>query len=264
MLLPLWYLLVLALVQSVAEFLPISSSGHLILLSHLSGMPDQGVMLDMASHVGTLMAVLVMYRARFVAMGRDVLQVRKTRMTPNVGLFLLLCLGTVPIMLAGFLLKDTIASFRSPVLIACTSLVYAPLLWLADRRTASRRLADLTGKDALLIGCAQALALVPGTSRSGATMTMARFLGFSRVEAADFSFLLSVPAVMAAAVLTGYKAVKSGENLFSADMLIVTLATFVLAVVVIKFILKWLRTHTFTPFVLYRLALAGVLLAVFA
>lgn len=261
---------VLAVVQGVTEFLPISSSGHLILVPRLFGWPDQGLDFDVAIHVGTLLAVLLYFRRdlRDVAVGflRGPAAVPGLDYDPRrLGWALLL--GTLPAVAGGLLVKDLIATqARNPLLIAGTSIGYGLLLGVADRAGARRReLAEIGWGTALAIGFAQALALVPGTSRSGATITAALLLGFTRPAAARFSFLLSVPVLLAAAALD---AVDLATGEVPAERLgLMGLGVAVSAVtgyLVIAWLLAWLRRRSLVPFVVYRLLLGAAILVLWA
>lgn len=260
-------ILVLAAVQGVTEFLPISSSAHLILVPVFTGWPDQGLGMDVAMHVGTLAAVILYFRhdcRRLVAGAWDVLTGRRTA---EAALTLQIALATLPVLAAGLLLYDTIADdWRDPVLIASTTSSFAVLLWLADRRAnrAERLISGLSWRDALIIGLAQALALVPGVSRSGITMTAALFLGLKRPEAARFSLLLSIPTTAAAGVLSGIELMRGGDGVLLSDAAIGGLLAFGFAFMAIWGLMSWLRQASFTPFVLYRLALSAVLAGLLA
>lgn len=194
----------LALIQGITEFLPISSSAHLILPSQILGWPDQGLAFDVAVHLGTLTAVVTWYRRDLLQMTRGSVQALQTRViNDDARLAGLVVLATVPAVAAGFLLKDLIETqFRAASVIVATTLGFGVLLGLADwfgRR--HRNLAGLGVWHALLVGLAQALALVPGTSRSGITMTAALMLGYRREAAARLSFLMSIPVILGAALL---------------------------------------------------------------
>ena len=256
-------LLVLAVVQGITEFLPISSSAHLILVPVLFGWPDQGLAIDIAVHVGTLAAVLVYFY-------RDVLELVAGLWVAVLGrpddrsrLVLHLAVATLPIVVVGLLAKDLAGTtFRSELLIAVTTILFGIVLWIADRgaHRHDRGLGEMTLKDAVVIGTAQVLAILPGTSRSGITMTAALFLRFSRTESARFSMLLSIPTIAAAGLLATLDLVKSGDATLQADAIWAALLAFVAALLTIWGLMKWLRTSSFTPFVIYRLVLGAVLL----
>lgn len=255
-------LIVLALVQGITEFLPISSSAHLILVPSLFGWPDQGLAIDIAVHVGTLLAVLVYFRRDIVDLLGGALAALKGRPDDRSRLVLHLMIATLPIMVVGLLVEDIVASsLRSELLIAATTIGFGIVLWLADRGGAGfeRRIADMTAKDALLIGLAQVLALIPGTSRAGITVTAALFLRFNRSDCARFSMLLSIPTVAAAGLFGALDLIKGGDAALQADALWAGLLSFLAALVAIWGLMAWLRRSSFTPFVIYRL-LFGVFL----
>lgn len=261
---PLLHLIVLAIVQGITEFLPISSSAHLILVPALTGWTDQGLAIDVAMHIGTLFAVMLYFRrdvARLASGGFDAL---RGNVTADARLCLQVIAATVPVVIAGLLLKDVIANdWRSPTLIAATTIMFGVVLWFADRRAdhAGGIIARLTWRDVMIIGAAQTLALVPGVSRSGITMTAALLLGQSRPEAARFSLLLSIPTTAAAGTLGGYELIRSGNAALQGDALIAGALAFASALLAIAGLMAWLKRASFTPFVIYRLALGLILTA---
>lgn len=258
----LWHIIALAIIQGLTEFLPISSSAHLILPSQVLGWPDQGLAFDVAVHVGTLSAVLLYFRQSVtqltVAWVSDTV---KGRIGQDSGLAWAVIAGTIPAGLAGLILNDFIEeSLRSSAVIAATTIGFGVVLWWSD--VAGRRdrgLPALGLKDALIIGLAQALALIPGTSRSGITITAALFLGFSREAAARFSFLLSIPLILAAGLLKTLELIEQGgvTDWFAIGLGIVL--SFISALTCIHLFLKFLERLGLMPFVIYRLLL-GVLL----
>jgi len=259
---PVSHLVALALVQGVTEFLPISSSAHLILVPVLTGWPDQGLALDVAMHIGTLLAVCLYFRRDVLAMVSGAIDAARGRGGPAARLALQVAAATVPVVVAGFLLKDRIeAEWRSPALIMVTTIVFGILLWVADRRSdrASGSVAMLSWRDAIVIGLAQALALVPGVSRSGITMTVALLLGQRRPEAARFSLLLSIPTTAAAGALGALDLIGSGDAALRQEALIAGVLAFLSALLAIAGLMAWLRRANFTPFVVYRLLLGALL-----
>ncbi len=258
--------LVLAVVQGLTEFLPISSSAHLVLIPVFADWPDQGLAFDVAVHVGTLAAVVSYFRAELAAMGRDwrrsLVQGRPvgdSRLAWYVGV------GTVPIALVGALLwlVDPEA-LRAPRLIAAATIGFALLLWWADRAGGGDRDEREVGlRDALVVGLAQAFALIPGTSRSGVTITAALAVGMSREGAARFSFLLSVPAIALAGAAKTVEAIAVGDAASLAAMLAGALLAWVSAYLCIGAFLRLVARIGMTPFVVYRLALGAVLLGVY-
>ncbi|MSP81800.1 MAG: undecaprenyl-diphosphate phosphatase [Alphaproteobacteria bacterium] len=252
------HILVLALVQGVTEFLPISSSAHLVLLPIVTGWPDQGLMIDVAAHFGSLAAILAYFWRDVLGLARGFLRLMFKRERSREGLLaVFIGLATVPAVAGGLALKEIWpGGIRDPQVIGFTAIGFGVLLYVADRFGSARHgMLDLGWRGALAIGCAQALALIPGTSRSGITMTAARFLGLSRVEAARFSFLLSIPAVAGASLVEGRELAQSGDGALLLDAVLSAGFTFVAALVAIVWLMRWLRRATFLPFVVYRLAL---------
>jgi undecaprenyl-diphosphatase len=254
--------IVLALLQGITEFLPVSSSAHLILPAALTDWPDQGLAFDVAVHLGSLVAVVIYFRAelaRFVAGG--VRFATGSGYSEDVDLMLKIGVATLPTVVAGLLLKDLVeGELRSVAVIATTTIVFGLLLGLADRRHGS--IVTLSWAHALLIGASQVLALIPGTSRSGITMTAALLLGLSRTTAARASFLLSIPTIAGAALLLGVDV--GGEGLAGTSL--AALGTgFVVAGVsaylCIDAFIRLVERTGMLPYVLYRLLLGSVLFA---
>ena len=257
---------VLALVQGLTEFLPISSSAHLILVPVLNGWADQGLAFDVAVHVGTLSAVVWYFRKEVTSMSVDwFASIAQRRLIGESRLAWAVIMGTIPVGLAGLLLHDFIdTQLRSPLVIAWATIGFGLLLWLADVKGKRQRDEHrINWKDVLVIGLAQALALIPGTSRSGITMTAALFMGLTRQAAARFSFLLSIPTIVMAG---GYKGLKLLEETAPVDWLALVLGIVlsgITAYVCIYYFLKLLDRMGMLPFVIYRMVLGAVLLAVF-
>jgi undecaprenyl-diphosphatase len=257
--------IVLALVQGVTEFLPISSTAHLVLTSYLLGWRDQGLAFDVAVNTATLLAVVAYFRRDLAGLAAGVRRGEGTvEGMPPRRLLAALAVGTVPVAVAGWALSDWFeTAARDPQLIAVGSIVFALLLGAADLWGRRRRdLATLGLGDALVVGLAQALALVPGTSRAGITLTAALVLGFRRPEAARFSFLLAIPVGLLAAAWDGLKLLR-GE-IAAADLLPMAAAFAVAAVsayLVIGWLLAWLQRHGVMPFVGYRVLLGLAILA---
>lgn len=261
---PILHIVVLALVQGVTEFLPISSSGHLVLVPHLWGWEDQGLILDVAVHVGTLGAVMLYFRRDLVDMVLGLVRlVRAGRADPGARLVGLLIVATVPVIVVGFLANRFVDGWRSIELIGWTTLVFGIVLYVTDRVGLTlRRTEHLHLSDAVIIGLAQVLALIPGVSRSGITMSAARALGMERPDAARFSMLMSIPTILGAGVLKGWDLSQAGDAQLTADALLAAGLAFVAALFAIWALMAWLRRATFTPFVLYRILLGGGLLAI--
>jgi undecaprenyl-diphosphatase len=256
-------LVVLAVVQGVTEFLPISSSGHLVLVPLLTDWPDQGLMIDVAVHVGSLGAVVVYLAGDLRAMLAGTFRREGGLMDqPGRRLVVLVAVATVPVVVVGAAVSGMLDALRRLDVIGWTMLLFGVVLWLADRRCrADRPLGELGLPGALAIGCAQVLALVPGTSRAGVTMTAARLLGLERTAAARFSMLLSIPTITAAGLLLGVELARLGELALTRDASIGGGLAFVSALIAIVAMMRWLRHASFTPFVVYRVVLGVVLLA---
>ncbi|MEM7225907.1 MAG: undecaprenyl-diphosphate phosphatase [Pseudomonadota bacterium] len=270
---PLLHVLILALVQGVTEFLPISSSGHLILTwqildgAGVEGVPNgeaQRLILDVAVHLGTLFAVLLYFRRDVAEMIAGALKLMTGQRTQGGTLAIMVVFATLPVVAAGVSFKDEITAFlRDPVVIAWATIGFGLLLYMGDRWGATNlRLVNMNYGRALVIGVAQVLALVPGTSRSGITMTAARFLGFERTEAARFSMLLAIPAILGAATLAGLDLVRLGDLALGLDALLAAVLAFLAALAAIALMMAWLKRATFTPFVIYRVLLGILLLAI--
>lgn len=263
---PLFHIVMLALVQGLTEFLPISSSAHLVLVPLVSDWPDQGLAFDVAVHVGTLAAVLWYFRREVWTMARDWgRSCRQGRPTGESRLAWAVILGSIPVAVAGLLLGDLVDTvLRSPLVIAGATIGFGLLLGWAD--LAGRRQRDehtLGWRDVLWIGLAQALALIPGTSRSGITMTAGLFLGLTRAAAARFSFLLSIPAILMAG---GYKTLQLVQSPAPVDWSALGLGVVLAglsAYACIHLFLRWLERIGMMPFVIYRLLLGLLLLYFF-
>jgi len=262
---PLLQLAVLALVQGITEFLPISSSAHLILVPLVADWPDQGLLLDVAVHVGTLLAVMLYFWRDMLAMLAGLFQLLLGRRTAGARLVGLLLAATVPVLIAGFALHSlgAMEGLRTVLVIGWMTLLFGILLWLADRLGMTvRRVEHMTLPAALAIGLAQCLALIPGASRAGVTMTAARMLGFERDDSARFSMLLSIPAILGAGTLLAMELAGSADaTALGRDALVAVLLSMVAALLSIWGLMWWLRRASYTPFVLYRVVLGLVLLA---
>ena len=255
-------IIVLALVQAITEFLPISSSGHLILIPALTGWPDQGQFVDVMVHLGTLLAILIYFWRDVLGLIRGGLALFKGRVTDEGRLAIYIMLATIPALAFGLVLEtfDFPDLERNVAVVAWNTILYAILMLIADMlRPQVNTIKDITLGKAIFIGCAQALALIPGTSRSGVTITAARFLGITRPDAARFSFLLGIPAIGAAGMLKLIEALRGGE-VITMDTVQCAALTFVAGLVAIAFLMAVLKRFSLLPFVLYRLVLGGFLL----
>ena len=263
-------LVFLALIQGLTEFLPISSSAHLILPSKLLGWRDQGLTYDVAVHLGTLLAVMFYYRARLLLMGRSLLTVRWHLLSTSAGpvagvaeesghlaLLKQVCLASVPILLIGAIGHHWIETYlRSLWVIATTTLVFGILLGLSYvYGTKTQTIAQMTYRMALVIGIAQVLALIPGVSRSGITMSMALVLGLQPVAAAHFSFLMSIPAIFAASFMQACQLLGNLEQFWLPDLLVAALISGLSAYLTIAFFVRLLEKIGMMPFVIYRVLL---------
>jgi len=256
---------ILAIVQGLTEFLPISSSGHLVLVPVFFGWTDQGLAFDVAVHFGSLLAVLIFFRSDIQALLRGGISVLGGNIaTIESRMALGIALGTVPAALAGMVFAGWIeANLRSPVVIVFTLSGYAVLMMLADRfGRRSRAISSITVKEAVLIGIVQALALVPGTSRSGVTITAAMALGFERQDAARFSFLLAIPVILLATVYSLIGLVSSDVEVAWGQLAIGVLVSGIVAYLSIEFFMRFVSRIGLMPFAIYRLALAAVILYV--
>lgn len=258
------HLMLLSTLQGLTEFLPVSSSGHLILFSKFTTFPDQGIALDVAVHVGSILAVMIYFSETIWSIIKGLFKTKFIPTFSNDGakIFWLVVVGTLPIIAVGYLLKETGMEWvRNTKLIGWTILGYGLLLYVADKWGMTiREIRHLGVIDAFLIGCAQCLALIPGTSRSGITITMARFLSMERREAAKFSMLLSIPAIIAAATLVAFELYQQqnlNELIYSIDGITYS---FIASIIAIYIVMWWLKKSTFLPFVIYRLILGSVLL----
>lgn len=258
--------LLIAVVQGITEFLPISSSGHLILIPYLTDLPDQGPLIDVAVHIGSLFAIIIYFFRDVVGLARGGFATIGIGQAPDQRrLFLWVAIGTIPAVLAGLFLKlgGYLESFRFTDLVAINLIVYGLLLFVADKWGRQEKcFEDLTLRDGILVGIAQALALIPGTSRSGVTMTAARLLGYRRVEAARFSFLLAIPAIAGAGLLAALD-LASAPAQMQWDAILTGALTFVAAFATMAFLMRFLQRASMLVFVVYRVTLGCALLVLF-
>lgn len=260
-----FYAIFLGLLQGITEFLPISSSGHLALVESFLGIEEAGLTFDVALHLGTLVGVIIYFRRDFILMFRALVKLRQLSAEERSQrlLALYVCLGTIPAVIAGYVLKDAAETvFRAPVLIAGTLAGAGLLLLLADKwGTHQRPMKSLGIIDVVIIGFAQAIALVPGVSRSGITMTAGLMRGLNRMSAARFSFLLSAPVILGAGVYNLPAIIRQGSEAGQQGFY---LAGFIAAAVsgylVIAFLLRFVQSHSFAVFAYYRFVLAGLVL----
>lgn len=257
-------ILVLALVQGLTEFLPISSSGHLILAPYLFGFADQGLAFDVAVHLGSLIAVLAYFRADVwrIAVAWLASLAPGRPQTPNGRLGWAIIIGTLPVVVAGMLLKSLVeGELRAPWVIALTTIGFGLLLGWVDLRARRRReITQLQLRDALIIGASQILALVPGTSRSGITMTAGLWLGLTRAAASRFSFLLSIPTILASGTLVTKDLLEANVPVDWTSLGLGVVLSGIAAYATIALFLRFIERIGMWPFVLYRLVLGGVIL----
>jgi undecaprenyl-diphosphatase len=261
-------IITLALLQGLTEFLPISSSAHLILVPQIvEAWQDQGLAFDVSVHVGTLSAVVLYFRKDLTPMAQDWFRSLTTRkQTSNSRLAWAVLLGTIPVGLAGLLFKDFVETeLRSPIVIASATILFGLVLWWADVKGKRQRDEHkINWVDVLVIGCAQALALIPGTSRSGATMTAGLIMGLTRQAAARFSFLLSIPVITLSGLLVLKDIIEQSAPVDWSALVIGTVLAGVTAFLCIHYFLKLLDRIGMLPFVIYRLVLGVALLYIFA
>jgi undecaprenyl-diphosphatase len=261
-----FHLLLIAFIQGVTEFLPVSSSGHLILLPNLTGLDDQGLIIDVAAHLGTLVAVILYFWAdvRLAFFGTFRLLRGKV---DTKGAFLALCLviATVPVVIAGFILKITglADAMRGITLIGWSMVIFGVVLYFADQKGDVVKTADRwTLKDAAIMGLWQAVALIPGTSRSGITITAARMLGYARPDAARLSMLMSIPTIMASGALLSLDVIGTATAADLRDIALVAVMSGFAAWAALSVMMRLLRSVSYTPYVVYRIVLGLVLLVI--
>jgi undecaprenyl-diphosphatase len=263
----LFHLFILAVIQGLTEFLPVSSSGHLILLPSLTGAEDQGLAIDVAVHVGTLFAVVMYFWAdvRTALIGCTRL-IRGRVDTDGARLALYLAIATIPVVIAGLTFKITGLNdlLRSASVIGWTMIIFGIILYWTDRTGLQTKTdSDWSMKDAIIMGLAQVLALVPGTSRSGITITAARKLGYAREDGAKLAMLMSIPTIVASAVLLSSDVVDQANWALARDAGIAAAFAFIAAMVSLVLMMRLLRSISFTPYVIYRVIL-GISLILWA
>jgi undecaprenyl-diphosphatase len=259
------HVIVLALVQGLTEFLPISSSAHLILVPILSDWPDQGLAFDVAVHVGTLSAVVLYFRRELKTMIIDWFGSLRGNHTLDSRLAWAVLFGTIPVGLSGLIFQDFIGdNLRTPLVIASTTIIFGLVLWVADRnKNLSRDEHSIGWKDVLIIGVAQAIALIPGTSRSGITISAAMLLGMKRQAAARFSFLLSIPVIVLAGGLETLDYLEVATVQDVNYLLMGAMISAVSAFACIHYFLKFIENMSMLPFIIYRMCLGILLFAIF-
>lgn len=261
---PLLTLVLVALIQGITEFLPVSSSGHLILLPALTGMDDQGQVIDVAVHVGTLFAVILYFWSDVrIALGGLFRLMRGKIDTKGAFLALCLILATIPVIIVGLILKLTGIDMmlRSVAVIGWTMIIFGIVLYWADQTGKTERTADQWSiKHAVTMGLWQAISLIPGTSRSGITITAARQLGYKREDGAKIAMLMSIPTIIAAGTLAGVEVAATANVQAAKDGAIAAILAFFAALLSLSLMMRLLKSVSFTPYVIYRVILGVVLL----
>jgi undecaprenyl-diphosphatase len=255
-------ILTLSFIQGVTEFLPISSSGHLVLIPALCGWKDQGLMMDVAAHMGTLGSVLLYFRKDVAALFKGTFSLLRGQLNENTHLLINLIIATLPVIFLGLIFEKMVGeSLRSVTLIAWMGMIFGIVLYIADKYgRLVETVADTNAKRALCFGLAQCVALVNGVSRSGSCITVGRFMNYKRTDAARFAFLMSIPTIAAAGALKGYQLIKAGDLSMLNDAALTAAFSFAFGLCAIAFMMRWLQKSTLTPFVIYRILLGLFLL----
>ncbi len=261
-------IIILAIIQGLTEFLPVSSSAHLILAEHFMGIREGGNEIVIAVHFGSLFAVMIYFRKEVARLFRGVWDFLRLRFqTGDCQLLLKLSVATIPVVIAGGILQATgwIDFVTTPIVIAFAMIIFGLILWVADRNNAqTRHFDDFNYRDAIIMGLWQAIALIPGTSRSGATVTASRFLKFKREDGAKIAMLMSIPTILAATLLISIDITMSGEwATLGKDAFIAALFSFIAAYFALALMMRFLKTSSYLPFVIYRLVLGAIVLAIF-
>ncbi|MGA2212695.1 MAG: undecaprenyl-diphosphatase UppP [Bryobacteraceae bacterium] len=268
---PIYQVIVLAVVQAFTEFLPISSTAHLVLIPWLFGWKDPGLTFDVALHAGTLVALVIYFFkdwVQIIGQGIGFNWGHDSQLRQNPGLLWLLAIGSVPIGIVGYLFdKQADTTWRQPYLIGAMLVLVGIVLWIADRRRiGDKSMAKVSWADGIVIGIAQALAVIPGVSRSGSTISAGLFRGLDRETAARFSFLLSTPAILAAVLRKAWDIHKEGgvPHDMRVPMALGIVVSGLLGAAVIAFFLRYLRRSSLMPFVYYRIAFGIIVIALAA
>lgn len=257
-------ILLLALIQGITEFLPISSSAHLILAPYLFGYEDQGLAFDVAVHLGSLLAVVYYFRQQIIDITRDWFKSLRQQKhnTQNAKMGWYIIVATIPVVIVGGLFAGLVSTtLRSPSVIAVTTIVFGLLLWWADQRgKGQRQLKQLSWRDVLIIGLMQAIAIIPGTSRSGITMTAALMLGFDRQSASRFSFLIAIPTIAMSSLYMIAKLMTSSHSIDWFTLAAGVIFSAMAALLSITYFLRFIERIGMLPFVIYRLLLGLILI----
>lgn len=255
-------ILILSFIQGFTEFLPISSSGHLVLVPALFGWKDQGLVMDVAAHMGTLGSVLLYFRKDVNDLFKGTFSLLKGEVNGNTRLLFSLIIASIPVILLGLFFEKVVGdAFRSVTVIAWMGIIFGLFLYAADKYGhLVETVADTTSKRAFCFGLAQCISLINGVSRSGACLTMGRLMNYNRTDAARFAFLMSIPTIAGAGVVKGYQLFKSGDSSMVADASLMAAFSFIFGFCAIAFMMGWLKQSTLTPFVIYRVLLGLFLL----
>ena len=250
---PFIYLTLLSLIQGVAEFLPISSSGHLLILPNILNVADQGIIVDISAHIGSLLAVLYFYRKEIYEIILSILRVKKNEEDDK--LFMNLLLSLFPIIIIGGIIYLTgLDNFRNPNIVIYTSIIFGILLYISDKYSKKQKeLKQLSYKDSLIIGLSQTLALIPGVSRSGITITTGMGLGQTRSSIVKYTFLLSIPTIMMAGCAGVLEFINSPVKININYLLFTIMLSFIFSLTAIKFMIGWVRKSSFKIFAIYRI-----------
>lgn len=255
-------IILLAFIQGMTEFLPVSSSGHLVLVPALCGWKDQGLMMDVAAHVGTLGSVLIYFRRDVLSLLQGSFALLKGERNEKTQLLFNLVIATLPVIVLGLVFEKMVGeSLRSVTVIAWTGIFFGIILYAADKYGyLIETVGDTNTKRAFGFGVAQCVALINGVSRSGACLTVGRLMNYKRVDAARFAFLMAIPTLTAAGILKGYQLIKEGDFSMMKDAAMIMGFSFLFGFCAIAFMMRWLQQSTLTPFVIYRILLGFFLL----
>ena len=254
---------VIGIIQGITEFLPISSSGHLVLISKISNWDDQGLFTDISVHAGTLIAVLVYLRREIIKILHNLFQQKLF----NEIIIYKIILATLPAVIVGFFVFNFFDDYlRNIKVVAWASIIFGVLLYFADQKSTSKTIWDeINFKDALIVGLFQILAFIPGASRAGVTITGARFLGFDRTNAAIFSMLLSIPIILASLTLSIFDAISDPiNNTYVLQSFFAAIVACITALLSIHFMMKLIQKTNFNLFIIYRIILGCILLFFYA
>ncbi|MCC3306620.1 undecaprenyl-diphosphate phosphatase [Sneathiella sp. HT1-7] len=262
---PFFHILVLAAIQGITEFLPISSSGHLLVIPTITGWADQGQTIDIAVHVGTLVAVVAYFRKDVQEIVLAFLRPTDSSRVEGRRLGWHILIASIPVVIAGGAMYYFIqGELRSILLVAGTTIIFGLFLGWADKNfPVTKKIGTISVLDSFVIGLFQVLSLLPGTSRSGITMSAARMRGLSRSDGAHFSMLLSIPTILGAGTLAAYHLIKMGDTDVGLDAVLAGVISCLVAFLVISLLMRWIEKIGFTPFIIYRLILGVLLLALY-